>query len=355
MIVAQITDFHVTTPGAEADRRYRTAEHLEAAVTHLNRLPVRPDVVVATGDLVHGGSVREYERLRGLLEPLAMPVYLIPGNHDDRANLRAVFSDHPYLPRDGTFLQYVVEDYPMRLMALDTVVPGEIGGALCAARLAWIEARLAEAPPRPTFVFMHHPPFRTGVGWTDSDGAAGLGGAARRHILAVRRRGLPDAPDGARHRGSRRKSAAPCARPGWPGSRPASPRRHRARRSSSCTTRRSVPGSDGPTATGRPRGSAGPRRSERRSPATPTSSASCAATVHRPIQAQWRGTVASTAPATAHQLTLALGPKSTIGAVMEPPACQLHLWARGEGGRCADRPPRTAHRTTSSPVHQPRR
>ena len=250
MIVAQITDFHVTTPGAEADRRYRTAEHLEAAVTHLNRLPVRPDVVVATGDLVHGGSVREYERLRGLLEPLAMPVYLIPGNHDDRANLRAVFSDHPYLPRDGTFLQYVVEDYPMRLMALDTVVPGEIGGALCAARLAWIEARLAEAPPRPTFVFMHHPPFRTGVGLTDSDGAAGLGGAEAFGEAVARYANIE----------------------------------------------RIVCGH-----------------------------------VHRPIQAQWRGTVASTAPATAHQLTLALGPKSTIGAVMEPPACQLHLWARGEG------------------------
>ena len=251
MIVAQITDFHVTTPGAEADRRNRTAAHLEAAVAHLNALPVRPDVVVATGDLVHGGSLREYERLRALLGPLAMPVYLIPGNHDDRANLRAVFSDHDYLPRDGTFLHYVVEDYPLRLMALDTVVPGEIGGALCAARLAWIEGRLRAATARPTFVFMHHPPFPTGIAWTDAgDGGAGLGGAdAFGDIIA----------------------------------------RH------------------------------------------PEIGRIVCGHLHRPIQTHWCGTVASTAPATAHQLALALESGSEIGAVMEPPACQLHLWTQGGG------------------------
>ena len=194
MIVGQITDFHITTPDQDVDRRYRTAEHLKAAVAHVNALPVRPDVVVATGDLVHHGSVPEYERLRGLLEPLAMPVYLIPGNHDDRANLRAVFSDHPYLPRQGSFLHYLVEEYPLRLLALDTVVPGEMGGALCEARLAWIEARLSASTARPTFVFMHHPPFRTGVGWTDGEGASGLGGAA-----AVRRSRRP-APGDRAHR-----------------------------------------------------------------------------------------------------------------------------------------------------------
>ena len=47
MIVGQITDFHVSVPGADVDQRYRTAEHLEAAVAHLNGLQPRPDVVVA--------------------------------------------------------------------------------------------------------------------------------------------------------------------------------------------------------------------------------------------------------------------------------------------------------------------
>ena len=250
MIVGQITDFHITTPDQDVDRRYRTAEHLKAAVAHVNALPVRPDVVVATGDLVHHGSVPEYERLRGLLEPLAMPIYLIPGNHDDRANLRAVFSDHPYLPRQGSFLHYLVEEYPLRLLALDTVVPGEMGGALCEARLAWIEARLSASTARPTFVFMHHPPFRTGVGWTDGEGASGLGGAAAFADLVARHPEIE----------------------------------------------RIVCGH-----------------------------------LHRPIEARWGGTMASTAPATAHQLALALGPATAIGAIMEPPACQLHLWTPGEG------------------------
>ena len=72
---------------------------LERAVAHVNALDPRPDVVLATGDLVDGGKPEEYARLRRLLAPLAMPVYLIPGNHDARDALRAVFADHAYLPR----------------------------------------------------------------------------------------------------------------------------------------------------------------------------------------------------------------------------------------------------------------
>ena len=68
-----------------------------------------------------------------------MPVFVIPGNHDAREPLRAAFGGDGYLPRDG-FLQYAVEDYPLRLVALDTLVPGEGGGELCAERLAWLDA-----------------------------------------------------------------------------------------------------------------------------------------------------------------------------------------------------------------------
>ena len=71
-----------------------------------------------------------------------MPVFVIPGNHDARDPLRAAFGGDGYLPADG-FLQYAVEDYPLRLVALDTLIPGEGGGELCDDRL-----RLARPHPR---------------------------------------------------------------------------------------------------------------------------------------------------------------------------------------------------------------
>jgi Icc protein len=184
MLIAQITDTHISTPGSRNDRDFRTAEHLARAVAHLNGLAPGPDVVLATGDLVERGQIDEYERLHELLQPLGMPVYLIPGNHDDRDNLRRVFDHHRYLPRDGRFIQYTVDDWPVRLVALDTLIPGESGGRLCAERLRWLDARLAEAPERVTIVLMHHPPFVTGMRKMDEmglDGAGSLAVVIRRH------------------------------------------------------------------------------------------------------------------------------------------------------------------------------
>src|SRR5262245_53762535 len=145
MLIAQISDMHISTPGSRNDLDFRTAEHLEQAVRHLNALTPRPDIVIATGDLVERGQREEYERLRDILGHLTMPLYLIPGNHDVRDNLVRTFDRHHYLPRDGGYLHYVIEDWPVRLLALDTLIPGASCGRLCAERLQWLDARLSEA------------------------------------------------------------------------------------------------------------------------------------------------------------------------------------------------------------------
>ena len=107
MLLAQITDLHVTVPGRLLDSRYRTAAHLRGAVEHLVRMDPLPDAVAITGDLVEGGEPAEYARLLELLAPLPIPVHVIPGNHDDRENLRAAFraAGHDHLPAAG-FLCY---------------------------------------------------------------------------------------------------------------------------------------------------------------------------------------------------------------------------------------------------------
>ena len=162
MIVIQLSDPHILAPGELLYGRFDTAEFLARAVAEINRLEPLPDVAVITGDLVDHGEPAEYEHLRALLSPLAMPVFVIPGNHDAREPLRAAFAADGYLPADG-FLQFTIENYPVRLVALDTLIPGEAGGLLCSERLAWLDHALASAPARPVLLMMHHPPFLTGI------------------------------------------------------------------------------------------------------------------------------------------------------------------------------------------------
>lgn len=183
MLIAQISDTHIKPEGRPLYGRVDTAAYLAAAVAHINALKPRPDLVLATGDLVDGGLPAEYARLNALLAPLAMPVYLIPGNHDARDPLRASFPLHGYLPPAG-FLHYTVEDRALRLIAVDTLVPGNGHGELCRERLDWLAARLAESD-RPTVIFMHHPPFECGIAHMDemrlNAGAEEMAAMVRRH------------------------------------------------------------------------------------------------------------------------------------------------------------------------------
>jgi 3',5'-cyclic AMP phosphodiesterase CpdA len=183
VLIAQISDFHVGRANSAIEADASTSDALSRAVAHLNRLEPRPDAVLCTGDLVDAGSPEEYARLRPILERLASPAYVIPGNHDDRDNLRASGIGRGYLPADG-FMHYVVDVGALRIIALDTLIPGAPSGQLCAERLAWLDARLAEAPDRPTLVVQHHPPFRTGIAFMDGmalDGTDAEIAVLRRH------------------------------------------------------------------------------------------------------------------------------------------------------------------------------
>jgi 3',5'-cyclic AMP phosphodiesterase CpdA len=260
VILAQISDTHILAPGklfrcpvrgsaADAERthvEFDTAPYLARAIVRLNALVPRPDAVVVTGDLVDHGELEEYAHLRELLAPLQMPVFVIPGNHDRREPLRAAFAGDGYLPSEG-FLQYTVEDWPLRLVALDTIIPGQHGGTLCDERLGWLDRTLAAQPERPTAIIMHHPPFLTGISYMDQfsfDNPAALAEIVGHHPQVER---------------------ILCGH------------------------------------------------------------------LHRPIEHRFAGTVAGTAPSTAHQIRLTLVPDPRISFIFEPPGYQLHLWDAASG------------------------
>jgi 3',5'-cyclic AMP phosphodiesterase CpdA len=169
--MAQISDLHVQH-GKIVDT-VRAAQHLERGIATLNRLDPRPDLVVMTGDLTEHGRTEEYQVLQSIISRLEIPYWMIPGNHDSPARLREVFAQERYLQSGSAFIHYAIDTFPIRILALDTTVPGQSHGALCAARLAWLADRLAEQPGRPTVVLMHHPPFDTGIRQMDAIGLLG--------------------------------------------------------------------------------------------------------------------------------------------------------------------------------------
>ncbi|MCA8927127.1 MAG: phosphodiesterase [Alphaproteobacteria bacterium] len=171
MIIAQISDSHIEAPGVLTYGTFDAAASLARVVEALNACDPQPDLVIHTGDLVHHGDAAQYPPAREILAGLKAPLVAIPGNHDSREGFAAAFADAPWLPAGGPFLHFTVEDAgPLRLVCLDTVVPGQPYGALCADRLAWLEAQLAAAPERPTVVACHHPPFATGLTGTTKVG-----------------------------------------------------------------------------------------------------------------------------------------------------------------------------------------
>ena len=189
-MLVQLSDPHIVAPGRRLLGRIDTPALLAQAVAGVRALQPAAQAVVLTGDLVDRGSAEEYAHLRALLAPLPCPVWLMPGNHDEAAALREAFPDHPELapPDDPALAQHVLwvrEVAGLRLVALDTVVPRAPHGALCPARLAWLDQTLAAAPGQPTVVAMHHPPFVTGIEHMDAmgllEGAEGLAAVLQRH------------------------------------------------------------------------------------------------------------------------------------------------------------------------------
>ncbi len=162
MLIAQLSDLHITAPETHLYGLVDTAQFLQRAIAHLNRLDPQPDLVLITGDLVDQGTEVEYRHLRDLLAPLRAPLYLALGNHDDRDSFRQVWGHCPYVPPSGP-LNYCLEAYPVRLMVLDTLVPGASHGLVDDGQRQWLAQTLGADPQRPTVIALHHPPFATGL------------------------------------------------------------------------------------------------------------------------------------------------------------------------------------------------
>ena len=181
-LLAQLTDPHVRVGRNDRD----SAKALAAAVRAVIALESPPNAVIVTGDLVNDPSARAYERVRELLAPLPMPVFVLAGNHDDPDGLREYFAlDDAPTGSVGEPFRYTAKVGGLRLVGADTTVPGQDGGSLDFERRAWIEAELASDRDTPTILAIHHPPIEIGVQALDVIGLPPADRIALADLLAL--------------------------------------------------------------------------------------------------------------------------------------------------------------------------
>ncbi len=158
--IAQITDTHLYADPDGELLGLNTRRCLRQVVALAGNRG--PQLVVATGDLSHDGSPAAYQQLRACFDRLRVPVYCLPGNHDEAGSLRncmngALYHSTAYLQVDGWQMAFV-----------DSTENGSDGGHLASAELASLDAALAQAPNLPAIVWLHHQPVPIGSRWLDS-------------------------------------------------------------------------------------------------------------------------------------------------------------------------------------------
>jgi 3',5'-cyclic AMP phosphodiesterase CpdA len=161
MIIAQISDTHIALDTPDAEQRIRD---FELTIADINRLDPAPDVIVHTGDIVHNGRQDEYAHSLATLARAQMPVYVLAGNKDDRVKLREAFATYGYLAAGSDFIDYAIDEFPVRLIALDTLSSRSNKGDFCLERVSRLTDLIEAETTKPVAVFTHHPPFEVTVG-----------------------------------------------------------------------------------------------------------------------------------------------------------------------------------------------
>ncbi len=178
-VLVQLSDPHIGAAWSGGD----PLASLAAAIAAVRGIRPRPSAILVSGDLAHNGADSEYAAIRELLDPLGVPLFALAGNHDDRALLRRHFD----LPGTGAEpIRYAADLGPIRLLVLDSSVPGKDSGQLDSEQLDWLESELTADAETPVVVALHHPPFGTGLPPFDPIGvrpgdATAFAGVVARH------------------------------------------------------------------------------------------------------------------------------------------------------------------------------
>lgn len=168
----QLSDLHVVGEGARASGVLDTRAILKTAVNRLidMRDALGPiDAVLVTGDISDDGCADSYSFARDELNRLALPLLIVPGNHDIRGPFRAAFAGLVDMPSSG-LIDWATFVGDTLVIGLDTLIEGQSSGRLRDESLDLLKKALASAGTGPVIVMLHHPPIQTGIRFMDSIG-----------------------------------------------------------------------------------------------------------------------------------------------------------------------------------------
>ncbi|HHD56202.1 MAG TPA: hypothetical protein ENK89_00795, partial [Desulfobulbaceae bacterium] len=192
MLIAHLSDLHITAPGRKAYGKVPTGDNLARCVKHINNLVPQPDLVLVTGDITFDAQVEETALAGRLLSDLRIPWYVVPGNHDNPDTLKVLqqgWRRAPVIREGSSGFDYFLPDSAISLLGIDSSTPDSPGGKVSKAQVQWIHRRLVENRDKPVILFLHHPPVRCGVLETDEDGFEGadlLGEVVERFSTIIR-------------------------------------------------------------------------------------------------------------------------------------------------------------------------
>jgi 3',5'-cyclic-AMP phosphodiesterase len=162
--IIHISDTHFLADRKPLHGAIDTDATLSQAMRQLEASGIRPELLVFTGDIADLGEGDAYRRVRAIVEPVAerlgCQVLWVMGNHDDRSRLRAELLDQAPATEPVDSVLWVGG---LRVIGLDTTVPGYHHGELTAEQLEWLSAELARPAAEGTVVALHHPPIPTTI------------------------------------------------------------------------------------------------------------------------------------------------------------------------------------------------
>ncbi|MGN6446685.1 phosphodiesterase [Amnibacterium sp.] len=154
-----LSDTHLLIPGGRLYDRIAPERSLQRIFAELEASGTRPEAIVFTGDLADHGDAEAYRLLRSIVEPaaarLGAQVIWCMGNHDDRATFRRELFGQA---RNRRPVDRVYDVHGLRVITMDTSVPGHHHGELTGAQLDWLAEELASPAPHGTILALHHPP-----------------------------------------------------------------------------------------------------------------------------------------------------------------------------------------------------